>query len=49
MHPRFAPVRDCFQDLFAGGRETGAALTVWYDGAPAVDLLGGPPGGRTPW
>ncbi|MFI7431701.1 serine hydrolase domain-containing protein [Micromonospora sp. NPDC049836] len=41
MHARFAPVRDCFHDLFGAGRETGAALSIWYDGAPAVDLLGG--------
>ncbi|MFC4149042.1 serine hydrolase domain-containing protein [Micromonospora mangrovi] len=41
MHARFAPVRDCFRDLFAAGRETGAALTVRYDGEPVVDLVGG--------
>ncbi|MFU8872291.1 serine hydrolase domain-containing protein [Micromonospora sp. SL4-19] len=41
MHARFNPVRDCFHDLFASGRETGAGLTVWYDGAPVVDVTGG--------
>ncbi|MEH0935746.1 serine hydrolase domain-containing protein [Micromonospora psammae] len=42
MHARFAPVRDCFHDLLATGRETGAGLTVRYDGAPVVDLVAGP-------
>ena len=42
MHARFAPVRDCFHDLFAAGRETGAGLSIWYDGEPVVDLVGGP-------
>ncbi|MEU8111663.1 serine hydrolase domain-containing protein [Micromonospora sp. NPDC048947] len=41
MHARFAPVRDCFHDMLASGRETGAALTIWYDGQPVVDLTGG--------
>ncbi|MEU5721205.1 serine hydrolase domain-containing protein [Micromonospora sp. NPDC047738] len=41
MHARFAPVRDCFHDLLATGRETGAGLTIWYDGQPVVDLTGG--------
>ncbi|MCW3813601.1 beta-lactamase family protein [Micromonospora sp. DR5-3] len=41
MHPRFTPVRDCFHDLFASGRETGAGLSIWYDGQPVVDLTGG--------
>ena len=48
MHPRFAPVRDCFHDLFAAGRETGAGLTIWYDGHPVVDLVGGSRGGARP-
>ena len=53
MHARFAPVRDCFHDLLASGRETGAGLTIWYDGQPVVDLVGGSrsgyrPGGE-PW
>ncbi|MFF0149758.1 serine hydrolase domain-containing protein [Micromonospora sp. NPDC005203] len=41
MHARFAPVRDCFHDLFTAGRETGAGLTISYDGQPVVDLVGG--------
>ncbi|MGC4769165.1 serine hydrolase domain-containing protein [Micromonospora sp. DT44] len=41
MHARFAPVRDCFHDLLTAGRETGASLTIWYDGQPVVDLVGG--------
>ncbi|RLP87764.1 class A beta-lactamase-related serine hydrolase [Micromonospora sp. BL4] len=60
MHARFGPVRDCFHDLFANGRETGAGLTVWYDGQPVVDLIGGSratagaddgtgPAGGDPW
>ncbi|WP_416901662.1 serine hydrolase domain-containing protein [Micromonospora echinospora] len=41
MRARFAAVHDCFHDLFASGRETGAALAVRYDGQPVVDLVGG--------
>ncbi|MBM0231634.1 beta-lactamase family protein [Micromonospora sp. STR1_7] len=41
MHARFNPVRDCFHDLLASGRESGASLAVWYDGQPVVDLVGG--------
>jgi CubicO group peptidase (beta-lactamase class C family) len=41
MHARFAAVRDCFHDLLDSGRETGAALSVRYDGDPVVDLVGG--------
>ncbi|MET7469251.1 serine hydrolase domain-containing protein [Micromonospora sp. NPDC005686] len=53
MHARFAPVRDCFHDLFATGRETGASLAVWHDGVPVIDLVGGtsaavPPGAVVP-
>jgi CubicO group peptidase (beta-lactamase class C family) len=53
MHTRFTPVRDCFHDLFTAGRETGAALAIWYDGEPVVDLVGGtraavPPGALVP-
>ncbi|MEW2426926.1 serine hydrolase domain-containing protein [Micromonospora sp. NPDC047644] len=48
MHARFAPVRDCFHDLLASGRETGAALTIWYDGQPVVDLTGGSRSGHGP-
>lgn len=47
--PRFAPVRECFQDLCASGRETGAALAVWYDGQPVVDLVGGSVAGEHAW
>ncbi|OZV80152.1 carboxylesterase [Micromonospora echinospora] len=50
MRARFAAVHDCFHDLFASGRETGAALAVRYDGQPVVDLVGGstrPAGGGT--
>ncbi|WP_235966238.1 hypothetical protein [Micromonospora rubida] len=39
MRARFGPVRDCFHDLFAAGRETGAGLAVWYDGRPADELV----------
>ncbi|MDI5942193.1 serine hydrolase domain-containing protein [Micromonospora sp. DH15] len=61
MRARFAPVRDCFHDLFAAGRETGAGLAIWYDGTPVVDLVAGsraavppgrsvpPAGGGDPW
>ncbi|MGX1615290.1 serine hydrolase domain-containing protein [Micromonospora chalcea] len=53
MHTRFTPVRDCFHDLFATGRETGASLAVWHDGVPVIDLVGGtaatvPPGAVVP-
>ncbi|MDG4803793.1 hypothetical protein [Micromonospora sp. WMMD980] len=53
MHARFAPVRDAFHDLFAAGRETGAALSVRLDGVPVVELVGGttaavPPGAVVP-
>ncbi|MEU7798773.1 serine hydrolase domain-containing protein [Micromonospora arborensis] len=48
MHARFAPVRDCFHDLFTAGRETGASLTIWYDGQPVVDLVGGSRTGAGP-
>ena len=48
MHARFAPVRDHFHDLLASGRETGAGLTIWYDGQPVVDLVGGSRGGHGP-
>ncbi|MFG1949884.1 serine hydrolase domain-containing protein [Micromonospora sp. NPDC048830] len=47
MRARFAPVRDCFHDLFATGREAGASLAVWYDGRLVVDLVGGTRGGAT--
>ncbi|WP_319461929.1 serine hydrolase domain-containing protein [Micromonospora sp. RTP1Z1] len=44
MHARFAAVRDCFHDLLAAGRETGAGLAIWYDGRPVVDLVAGAAG-----
>ncbi|MEU7587127.1 serine hydrolase domain-containing protein [Micromonospora sp. NPDC049230] len=49
MHARFAPVRDCFHDLLTSGRETGAALVIWYDGQPVVDLVGGTRAAAEPW
>ncbi|TDB70826.1 serine hydrolase [Micromonospora sp. KC721] len=48
QEPRFAPVRQCFQDLLASGRETGAALAVWYDSRPVVDLVGSSDAGWRP-
>ena len=39
--PRFARVRDAFQDNFAAGSETGAALAVQLNGEPVLDLWGG--------
>ncbi|GLZ56777.1 serine hydrolase domain-containing protein [Micromonospora sp. NBRC 107095] len=48
MHARFTPVRDHFHDLLASGRETGASLTIWYDGQPVVDLVGGSRSGHRP-
>ncbi|WP_091647773.1 serine hydrolase domain-containing protein [Micromonospora pallida] len=41
MRARFAGVHDCFHDLLDSGRETGAALSIRYDGQPVVDLVGG--------
>jgi CubicO group peptidase (beta-lactamase class C family) len=49
--PRFAPVRDVFDENFAHRGELGAALTVVVDGRTVVDLWGGTTdkhGGR-PW
>ncbi len=49
--PRFAPIRDAFQDCFAGLGETGAAVCVYHEGRPVADLWGGvadPAMGR-PW
>ena len=39
--PRFAAVRDAFQENFAAGSETGAALAVTLHGEPLLDLWGG--------
>ncbi|MFI7609129.1 serine hydrolase domain-containing protein [Micromonospora sp. NPDC049366] len=50
MHDsRFAAVHDCFQGLLADGRETGAALTIRYDGVAVVDLVGGERSPGRPW
>ncbi len=40
MQARFAPVRDCFHDLFATGRETGAALAELIDGGFVRPIVG---------
>jgi CubicO group peptidase (beta-lactamase class C family) len=39
--PAFAPVADAFRELLATGRETGAALAVFVDGRPVLDIWGG--------
>ena len=39
--PRFAKVREVFENNFAGGLEIGAAVAVTLDGSPVVDLWGG--------
>ncbi|MGK5737497.1 serine hydrolase domain-containing protein [Micromonospora sp. URMC 103] len=50
MHEaRFGVVRDCFRELFAQGRESGAGLAIWYDGRPVVDLIGGERSPGSPW
>lgn len=46
---RFAAVHDCFRDLLASGREAGAGLAIWYDGAPVVDIVGGERSPGRPW
>ena len=38
---RFAGVREVFADSLASGREVGAAVCVYSDGQPVVDLWGG--------
>ena len=47
----FAGVRDAFERNFALGREVGAAVAVWVDGALAVNLWGGwaDAAGTRPW
>jgi CubicO group peptidase (beta-lactamase class C family) len=40
-------VADAFQKNFGEGRETGAAVAVYVDGAPVVDLWGGVADART--
>ncbi len=37
----FGPVREVFAENFRAGDELGAAVAVWRDGAPVVDLWGG--------
>ncbi|MEV1143736.1 serine hydrolase domain-containing protein [Micromonospora sp. NPDC049799] len=49
MPVRFDAVHDCFHDLLASGRETGAALAIDVDGEPAVRLTGGARKGTDPW
>ncbi|MFG3423660.1 serine hydrolase domain-containing protein [Micromonospora sp. NPDC048063] len=49
MRARFSAVHDCFADLLATGRETGAGLAVWYDGEPVVDIVGGERSPGRPW
>jgi hypothetical protein len=39
--PRFEPLRAALADIFATGNEVGAALAVFVDDEPAVDLWGG--------
>ncbi|HEV8715394.1 MAG TPA: serine hydrolase domain-containing protein [Candidatus Binatia bacterium] len=39
--PRFTAVRDAFAENFEAGGEVGAAVCVYVDGKPVVDLWGG--------
>jgi CubicO group peptidase (beta-lactamase class C family) len=39
--PRFVPVRDAFGDILAAGTEVGAALAVYVDGQPVIDVWAG--------
>jgi CubicO group peptidase (beta-lactamase class C family) len=49
--PGFEPVRAAFEELFASGAETGAAVAAYVDGSLAVDLWGGwaDPARTRPW
>ena len=49
--PRFAAVRDAFEQNLADGLEHGGAVAVWLDGQPVVDLWGGTRdlADRVPW
>ena len=49
--PAFAAVGEVFAGLMAGGRELGAAVAVYADGRPVVDLWGGVADSRSqrPW
>lgn len=38
---RFEAVKTVFELLFATGKELGAALSIWIDGKPVIDLWGG--------
>lgn len=49
MRTRFSAVHDCFAELLAEGRETGAGLAIWYDGEPVVDIVGGERSPGRPW
>jgi CubicO group peptidase (beta-lactamase class C family) len=41
VDPSFAPIEDVFARLLAGQQGGGAALTIYRDGRPVVDLWGG--------
>lgn len=41
VSPQFAAVRAAFERSFADGLEHGAAVALWLDGKPVVDLWGG--------
>ncbi|MQY17770.1 serine hydrolase domain-containing protein [Nocardia macrotermitis] len=51
VDPAFQAVREIFEASFADGRNTGAAMAVYLDGRPVVDLWGGIADARTqrPW
>jgi CubicO group peptidase (beta-lactamase class C family) len=38
---RFAPVRECFEEIIGGQAGTGAAFAAWCDGRLVADLWGG--------
>ena len=48
---RFAKLRDLFEVMLNDGREVGAAVALYADGKPVVDLWGGwaDPDARLPW
>lgn len=49
--PRFAAVRDAFEQNLVDGLEHGGSVAVWQDGKPVVDLWGGTRdlADRVPW
>jgi CubicO group peptidase (beta-lactamase class C family) len=51
VEPRFAPVRDEFERNFAERGEVGAALCVYHQGRPVIDIWGGmaDPSVDRPW